>query len=247
MTDRKKESSGGNVTVEDRRLVGLSQNQLKGIAAAAMVVDHLGVQIFPQYIAFRIIGRLAFPIFAYFIYEGMKYTHRPAAYLGRMLSLGMLCVVGYGIFSHQFYGNILITFSLSICLLWACQNWMKKMNGPGSAGALILTVAAMAGIAVLCSLLTIDYGFWGVLLPLFPMIGEWIAPKEKSRLFSLGGFALGLALLCLELGGVQWFSLAALLLLSVYTGKRGKWEMQHFFYWFYPVHLILIYLISELI
>ena len=233
--------------MEETRLVGLSQNQLKAIAAAAMVVDHLGVQIFPQYIAFRIIGRLAFPIFAYFIYEGMKYTHRPAAYLGRMLAMGTLCVVGYGVFSHQLYGNILITFSLSIGLLWACQNWLKKMNGPGSTGALILTVAVMTGIALLCSFLTIDYGFWGALLPLFPMLGEWIAPKAKARAFSLGSFAIGLFLLCMNLGGVQWFSLAALILLSVYTGKRGKWKMQHFFYWFYPVHLVLIYLLSELI
>lgn len=233
--------------MEETRLVGLSQNQLKAIAAAAMVVDHLGVQIFPQYIAFRIIGRLAFPIFAYFIYEGMKYTHRPAAYLGRMLAMGTLCVVGYGVFSHQFYGNILITFSLSIGLLWACQNWLKKMNGPGSTGALILTVAVMTGMALLCSFLTIDYGFWGALLPLFPMLGEWIAPKAKARAFSLGSFAIGLFLLCMNLGGVQWFSLAALLLLLVYTGKRGKWKMQHFFYWFYPVHLVLIYLLSELI
>ena len=235
------------MTVEETRLVGLSQNQLKAIAAAAMVVDHLGVQIFPQYIAFRIIGRLAFPIFAYFIYEGMKYTHRPAAYLGRMLAMGTLCVVGYGVFSHQFYGNILITFSLSIGLLWACQNWLKKMNGPGSTGALILTVAVMTWIALLCSFLTIDYGFWGALLPLFHMLGEWIAPKAKARAFSLGSFAIGLFLLCMNLGGVQWFSLAALILLSVYTGKRGKWKMQHFFYWFYPVHLVLIYLLSELI
>ena len=233
--------------MEETRLVGLSQNQLKAIAAAAMVVDHLGVQIFPQYIAFRIIGRLAFPIFAYFIYEGMKYTHRPAAYLGRMLAMGTLCVVGYGVFSHQFYGNILITFSLSIGLLWACQNWLKKMNGPGSTGALILTVAVMTGIALLCSFLTIVYGFWGALLPLFPMLGEWIAPKAKASAFSLGSFAIGLFLLCMNLGGVQWFSLAALLLLWVYTGKRGKWKMQHFFYWFYPVHLVLIYLLSELI
>lgn len=233
--------------MEETRLVGLSQNQLKGIAAAAMVVDHLGVQIFPQYIIFRIIGRLAFPIFAYFIYEGMKYTHRPAAYLGRMLTMGMICVAGYGFYSRQFYGNILITFSLSICLLWACQNWVKKMNGPDSAGALILTVAVMAGIVLLCSFLTIDYGFWGVLLPLFPMIGDWVAPKGKSRIFSLAGFALGLALLCLELSGVQWLSLAALLLLSAYTGKRGKWKMKHFFYWFYPVHLVIIYLLSEVI
>ena len=52
----------------------LSQNQLKAVAAIAMLLDHVGAELFPEVILLRIIGRLAFPIFSYFIYEGFYYT-----------------------------------------------------------------------------------------------------------------------------------------------------------------------------
>ena len=35
-----------------------------------MGIDHVGAILFPEQIAFRIIGRLAFPIFAFLIVEG---------------------------------------------------------------------------------------------------------------------------------------------------------------------------------
>ena len=59
----------------ERSSVGsLSGNQLKIIAAISMTVDHLGFILFPSLIILRIIGRIAFPIFAYMIAEGCRYT-----------------------------------------------------------------------------------------------------------------------------------------------------------------------------
>ena len=43
---------------------------LKLIAIAAMLVDHLGARVFPQYPIMRVIGRVSFPIFAYCIAAG---------------------------------------------------------------------------------------------------------------------------------------------------------------------------------
>lgn len=228
---------------------GLSQNQLKMIAAASMVVDHLGVQIFPQYLILRIVGRLAFPLFAYFVYEGAKYTHRPSRYLGRMAAMGILCVAGYGVFAGELFGNILITFTLSLAILFALQEVERRAREKASFwGSLALTALLIGGIAWLCSVVTVDYGFLGVLLPVFAHLGARLAPEPKwERAGSLAGFCLGLVLLCGNLGWVQWYSLAALPFLLVYSGKRGSWNLQGFFYWFYPVHLVLIYLLSLLI
>ena len=54
----------------------LTKNQIKIIAAIAMVLDHVGAEFFPQIEVLRIIGRLAFPIFAYSIFEGDRKSTR---------------------------------------------------------------------------------------------------------------------------------------------------------------------------
>ena len=53
----------------------LSANKLKLIALISMTIDHIGLLFFPYTIIFRILGRFAFPIFAYFIAVGCYYTH----------------------------------------------------------------------------------------------------------------------------------------------------------------------------
>jgi len=59
---------------EGRTPSGLTNNQLKIIAMLAMLIDHVGMIIFPGIMALRYIGRIALPIFAYMIAEGCHYT-----------------------------------------------------------------------------------------------------------------------------------------------------------------------------
>ena len=47
-------------------------------------------------------------------------------------------------------------------------------------------------------------------------------------------------MLAADLGGTQWYSLLALPLLLLYSGKRGKANLKYFFYIFYPVHLVVL-------
>ena len=55
----------------------LTGNMLKLLAAFSMLLDHAGLLFFPSEMGFRIAGRLAFPIFAFMIAEGCKYTRSP--------------------------------------------------------------------------------------------------------------------------------------------------------------------------
>ena len=57
--------------------------QLKLIALAAMIVDHVGA-VFPTPDAFRVIGRMAFPIYAFLIAEGCRHTRNRQRYLVRL-------------------------------------------------------------------------------------------------------------------------------------------------------------------
>lgn len=238
--------------MQRKSAIGLSQNQIKLFAAAAMVLDHVGVEVFPQWIILRIIGRLAFPVFSYCIWEGSRFTRHPWQYLLRMLEMGLLCVAGYYVYTQTFYGNILITFSLSLCALYAFQYWRtcwtqgKRATRLCGAGVMLGCVGA---IWLICHWVTIDYGFLGVMLPLFAELAVCIGARcfgmgGQERKAGLLGFSVGLLALSLQIGGIQVFSLLAIPLLLTYNGTRGKKNLKRFFYWFYPVHLLLIGIVS---
>ena len=64
---------------------------LKIIALASMIIDHMG-SVFPQYfgLEFRVIGRVAFPIFVYLLAEGFKHTRSPYKFLVRLGIFAMI-------------------------------------------------------------------------------------------------------------------------------------------------------------
>ncbi|MGB9842063.1 MAG: TraX family protein [Candidatus Bathyarchaeales archaeon] len=47
---------------------------LKLIAIAAMAIDHIGDIFYPDWLMLHIIGRLAFPLFAYLVALGIEST-----------------------------------------------------------------------------------------------------------------------------------------------------------------------------
>ena len=53
---------------------GLDGFVLKSIAMVAMLIDHMGAVLFPQYLGMRMIGRIAFPIYCFLLVEGAMHT-----------------------------------------------------------------------------------------------------------------------------------------------------------------------------
>ena len=224
---------------QTKKFSGLTGNQLKLIALISMTCDHVGIQLFPNVLILRILGRLALPIFAYMIAEGCQYTRNRKKYLLRMASLAAVCQVVYFFAMHSLYQCILVTFSLSICLIYALDN---LQNNPGTKSQ-VLALGTFLAVFVLCVVLPdfvpgfeIDYGLIGVLLPVLIYFGR---PAHHFLL-------VGLLLLCFSMGGRQWWSLAAIPLLSVYNEQRGKHKMGMLFYIYYPLHLVVIYGLSLL-
>ena len=106
----------------------LSGNTLKIIAAIAMLIDHIGMMFFPKAVIFRIIGRLAFPIFAFMIAESAKYTKNKLKHFMLMFSLALVCQVVYYLFDNgSLYMCILVTFSISTLLIYALQRFNKAL------------------------------------------------------------------------------------------------------------------------
>lgn len=222
---------------------GLTNNQLKIIAMVAMLSDHVGKVLLPQYPVLQIIGRLAFPIFAFMIAEGCFYTRNKLRYFLTVFLLGAGCQVVYLITEKSLYQNILITFSLSIILIFCTENYKNKKD---KTSGVILSFAVSGAfiISILLPVIFIDQGFvidYGVCGVLLPFAIFYATDKLRKLLFTAGI----LILLTLDLGGgIQWFSLLSIPLLALYNKKRGKYNIKPLFYVFYPAHLVVIYLIS---
>ena len=225
--------------------LGFTNNQLKIIAMIAMLIDHIGAYLFPQVRWLRIIGRLAYPIFAYMIAEGCHHTKSRIRYFLQMAGLAAICqLVGY-IASGSMYQCILVTFSLSILTIYAIDIF-RKNKGILSA---VLALIVFGGVIYACYLLPgklpntdfhIDYGFLGIMLP----VVIYLVPDKQGKLFAAAAMLIAMSG---RWGNIQWYALLALPLLLLYNETRGKAKLKYLFYIFYPVHLVAIHLIDMLI
>lgn len=227
-----------------------------------MLIDHIGYIIFPDILIFRLIGRIAMPIFAFFIGEGCLYTKNRKKYFLRVFILGLLCQAVYIIESlitksgSGLYFNILLTFSLAI-ILCSCFLYFKENRQSDSGvkykslGVFLLCLIAVIAIEGFCRNSTgitgtnieFDYGIFGICLPLYAACSE----NRKNKLIA---FSVAQALFGLSFYGISslyFCSFIPLVLLIFYNGKAGKANLKYFFYAFYPCHLALIYLVNMFI
>lgn len=234
---------------------GLNGFQLKVIACIIMVIDHTGILFFPNAIIFRIIGRLAFPLFAFFISEGFFHTRSVSRYLKRLGFCAVLFqipdwfsriysviynVPGFGvrykfnIFSTLFFGLLAIVL----------YDWIKSKS-------LTISWLAVAAVAAIAEITGADYGAYGVLY-----IVIFYLSRGNIRNMVLGGMALhGAYVLCdityrLITSGtmvftnfIQLYSLLSIPLIALYNNERGI-KAKYIFYIFYPAHLIILYTID---
>lgn len=225
--------------------IGLSNNQLKILAMVSMTLDHIGVALLPQNILLRILGRLAFPIYAFMIAEGCSHTRKPLRYFGSMAGLALVCQIVYFGVMGSLYQCILVTFSLSIGLIFLGRAAVER----GGVGHWLLLALGMAVALFVCQVLPVllpgtdyqvDYGFIGVLTPVL----IYFARGKWGKLATAAG---ALALLALDSVDIQWYALGALPLLALYNGQRGKWKLKWAFYLYYPAHLVAIQAIAWLL
>lgn len=243
----------------------MNRNQLKLLACASMLADHIGYFLFPQLHFLRYIGRLAMPLFAFFIGEGCVHTSNRKKYFLTMFLPGVGCQAVYladdlitvGHLSPSsacWYFNILFTFSLSSLAGFLLNDAVKskgnKKRRAAYTAAFLLYLAALFALTEYFAYLGtkgcsfyLDYGFCGILLPL-----AGIPFRDKRK--KLAAFSAMLLIYCLVFfpgTPYVWFALADIPLLAAYNGKPGSRKFKYFFYVFYPAHLAAIYLVSILI
>jgi hypothetical protein len=249
----------GEAMEEKCKISCLSGNALKIIAAISMALDHIGFVFFPKILFFRILGRIALPIFAFMIAEGCKYTRNKLRYFLTIFLLGSIFQVVFYIVERSFYLGVLMTFSCGILAVYSLMFVKKAWLSGGGYALKLLSVLSLVfmivGISVLNEYVVVDYGFYGCILPLFAALfhhdgkggyeNDLLKRCDHVPVHALS-MGVGMLLLALDRGGIQFYSFLALPLLLLYSGKRGKWKMKYFFYIFYPAHLAIIYGIAML-
>ncbi len=230
-------------------------NGLKLLAAVFMLIDHMGMMLFPDILWLRFIGRLSMPLFAFMVAEGCRYTKNKCKHFFLLFGLGALCQIVYILFDPtNFYLGILITFSISTLIIYAMQ-YAKKCffeEEPKTSKQLLSSFLVLALVAlsyVLTRFVLVDYGFWGIMMPVFASIFDFhrIPAPDSLKKFD----CLPIKVLCMLIAEVllivtfyeplfQLPALIAFALLLLYNGEKGKANLKYFFYIFYPLHLGLL-------
>ena len=231
-----------------------STTTLKLIACFLMVIDHVGMYLFPGYKIFRIVGRLSYPIFAFFIAEGCKYTKNKVKHLMLIMLLGIgMLLFNYYIFNN-WTGCIFLTFTFSIIYIYIFD--LIKDIGLTKVLKITIYLCILMPGYIIFKIINIDYGFIGMLIPVGIYIINYLSFAKKQilnlnteLLMKLGVLIIGLILISLNnpLGYIQFFSLLAIIPLLFYNGKPGIKHLKYFFYFFYPVHIVIIYMLYLII
>lgn len=206
---------------------------LKMIAIITMAIDHIGYIFLPgtdYYSLSRGIGRLAFPIFCFLIVEGFHHTKSPLNYLLRLLVFALISEVPFDLaffgktldMQHQ---NVFFTLAIGLCCLFCLEEMNRRRWF-----SIFFILLLFAAYFIKC-----DYGVGGVLLIcIFYLTKDsfWVQLVLTGLIFYM------------FFGTPELLGLISVILIYFYNGKRGYNKAQWFFYIFYPLHLIILHLIS---
>ena len=205
-----------------------------------MITDHIGAAFFPDLLWLRMIGRIAMPVFSFFIAEGYRYTRSRRRYLIRLLAFSIvselpsdLAFYGEPEYKHQ---NVMFTFFLSFIALTIYD---KCISSGKSLQWEIIGIINVLGIGIIALILRTDYSILGII-----SVFLFYVLREKSNIIS---DIAGVAILTVSNSKILAVStLFSLLLLLMYNGEKGK-DIKWLFYMFYPLHLIIIYFTTTLL
>ena len=208
----------------------MSSFVLKIIAMVAMTMDHLNYVIYDHITWLNYIGRLAFPIFAWQIVVGFEKTRDVKKYIFRLFVLAIISQP----FFYLLFGEFMSVFTLNtiFTLLFGllCLCALKKSEFLG----LLVTLAT----CMLSEYVNFDYGSFGILMiVIFYLFRNNKGLMVLFQLANLGIYQI------FHPNSIEMYSFVAILLILLYNGKRG-YNVKYLFYIFYPLHLLILYILS---
>ncbi|WP_342423000.1 TraX family protein [Paenibacillus sp. FSL E2-0178] len=203
------------------------------IAMLTMLIDHIGYIFFPGELAWRFVGRIAFPIYCYALVQGHIHTSSRPRYLRRLLVIALLAQIPYNLALDPGGWNVVCTLLLSAAVLTLLDKLPKLWYG--------IPVVILA--VLLMDLLPLDYNAYGLLLVL-------IFRYTRSYWLVLAHFALNVFYLFYYNWLVQMASIVPTLLIALTPGfwiLLERKRLPRWVWWsFYPAHLAVLALVKIL-
>ncbi len=209
-------------------------NVLKAVAILTMTIDHIGAILLPQVAWLRIIGRIAFPIFAYQLAVGYVHTHNLSHYVRRLAIWGLVAqpvyMIALGV--KPWTLNIFATLLLGLLAMWGCDHrrWWA-----------VVLALGLSAVQLWLPAVGPDYGLYGILL----CLSSYVLFQHRDQLAMAHGLLHVLA--SVLFWPVQIYALASIpFILWPPRLRRGR-VPGLLFYAYYPMHLIIIVLVRELL
>lgn len=197
-----------------------------------MTVDHVGLLFYPEYQIFRIVGRIAFPLFAYLLVLGMESTHSVKAYFTRLLIFAFVSQVPFMLVNDVAwweYINIYGTLLLGLAMVYLIERGSVFFVIP-------IAVSAVAPV---------DYGVYGTatVLLFYLLRKDW---KVGASIFVILNLVLATT-------GAETQPWSILVLVPILLHNSGRLNilsdkepghstfMKYFFYVYYPLHMLFLW------
>lgn len=238
---------------------GINVDLLRITAVVCMLSDHLWIVLNPYGNLLNYVGRVAFPIFAFLISEGFIHTSNLKKYFVRLCVFAVFSEIPFNLFCsgeifYPEYQNVGFTLLMGLSAVFL----LDKMRKDPTPKTLAVSGLLLVGIFVFSNYFNADYGIAGVttvvafyLFRDFPF--AWVF--QLVSLVILNVFVFPGRPVLIKIAGqiykthAQIFAVFSLIPIWLYNGKKrvcnkvfGK-VFQCGFYAFYPVHLLLLYLL----
>lgn len=237
----------------------LNRDQIKYLAIVLMTFNHIAhILMTPDtviYEVFEDMGYFTSITMCYFLVEGYFYTRSRKDYAKRLFLFALISEIPYLLAMGYFQLNVMFTFLICLCILEIMDSRLNKIQKILFILGLIL-LSTLCDCALILPIATILFKFsrdnrgkqvqaWIIMCVIFFALNvPGYAPSDAPYPF-LSGYALLHSFYSI----IAWI-LAGAIILVFYNGKKSqkyvsfnKWV----FYWYYPIHLLVLWSIRVLI
>ena len=242
-----------------RREIGFSHNALIIVAMFTMLIDHIGFELIKNsklwgydqvlydntimlaeakpwltlYTICRMIGRISFPIYAFLIVEGFRRTSNIFKYIFRILMLAIISEIPYDLMIFNkclssdclMLQNVLFTYFIGLIMLL----FVRALNSISEVLSLVPAVLAVLA----CFFLKTDYWLEGIILIYIYYMFRY--DLNVKCLFML------IVTFLMSIQHYYGFGVLSVFFIYFYDGQKGYLDLKRFHYFFYPLHMLILY------